>query len=152
MYLFQVYGSPPPQKQLECACACPPEKKCKKWMYNPSKKDIERVQWQIKPFAPKEPLLGPVELSITFFLPIPKSVSAKMRKQMINRVILPNIKPDEDNLAYLITNALKKIVYDDDKQVCAKHVYKYYGPEPKTVIKVRPILQMEELGLHENGF
>lgn len=68
---------------------------------------------------------------------------------MLNRIILPNIKPDEDNLAYLITNALKKIVYDDDKQVCVKHVYKLYGAEAKTIIKVRPIMQMEDVGLHE---
>jgi Holliday junction resolvase RusA-like endonuclease len=147
MYLFELHGDPVPQKQTRFFCL-----NNKPRGYDPSKKDKERIQWQIKPFAPKEPLLGPVELSITFFLRIPKSASAKLRRQMINRVILPNVKPDEDNLAYLITNALKKIVYDDDKQVCVKHVYKYYGVEPKTVIKVRPILQAEEVGHHENGF
>jgi len=52
-------------------------------------------------------------------------------------------------LAYLVTNALKEIVYDDDKRICAKHVYKFYGLEPKTVIRVRPILQAEPLGYRD---
>ena len=79
-------------------------------------------------------------------MPIPKGVSKAVREQMINRVILPDKPPDEDNLAYLISNALKGIVYDDDKRVCIKHVYKFYGPDPKTVIRVRPILQAQPLG------
>ena len=87
-----------------------------------------------------------------FVVPIPKSVSAKVRQQMINRVLLPTKKPDEDNLAYIVTNAMEGIVYVDDCQVCAKHVYKVYGPEPKTVITVRPILTMERVGLDLNEF
>ena len=101
------------------------------------------IQWQVKPFAPKEPLQGPIELYITFFMPIPKSTSGIRKRQMQNRLILPIVKPDEDNLAYLVTNALKKIVYEDDNQICAKHVYKYYSDEPKTVIKVRVIETMQ---------
>jgi len=143
MYIFEIHGNPVPQQQTRFTCVGN-----KPHTWDPSKKDKEMIQWQIKPYAPKEPILGPVELSITFFLPIPKKTSSKNRQAMINRVILPNVKPDEDNLAYLITNALKKIVYDDDKQVCAKHVYKFYGEEPKTVIKVRPILQVQEVGYH----
>jgi Holliday junction resolvase RusA-like endonuclease len=146
LYLFEIPGNPIAQAQTQFACACPPKKKCHKWGYDPSKMDKERIQWQIRPFAPSEPLKGAVELSITFFLPIPKSTSAMKRKQMINRVILPTVKPDEDNLAYLVTNALKEIVYDDDRQVCVKHVYKYYSDTPKTVITVKPILQMQEVG------
>ncbi len=107
------------------------------------------MQWQIKPLAPESPLSGPVELTIVFFFPIPKSASKALRLQMLNRVILPDKKPDEDNLAYLVTNALKKLVYDDDCRICAKHVYKFYGAEPKVVIRVRPILQAEPLGYRD---
>lgn len=107
------------------------------------------MQWQIKPFAPAFPLSGPVELTIAFFFPIPKSASKALRAQMLNRVILPDKKPDADNLAYLVTNALKEIVYDDDKRVVAQHIYKFYGPEAKVIIRVRPILQAEPLGYRE---
>ena len=140
MFTFEIHGNPVPQKQTRVSNGR---------FYDPSKKDKERVQWYIKPFAPTTPLDSAVELTIAFFLPIPKSASKALRSQMINRVILPSKKPDEDNLAYLITNALKGIVYIDDAQVCAKHVYKFYGIEPKTVIRVRPILQAQPLGYHD---
>ena len=144
MYHFDFPGVPVPQKQT-------------RWtrggiVYDPSKKDKEKLQWFLKPLAPKEPLSCPVELTIHFFMPIPKATNKALRRQMINRVILPDKKPDEDNLAYLVTNALKEIVYDDDKRVCAKHVYKLYGEEPKTIIRVRPILQAEPLGLHDADY
>lgn len=147
MYIFEVNGDPVPQKQPGFSCSC---KTGKTHCYDRSKKDKEIIQWQIKPFAPKEPLCCPVELTIVFFLSIPKATSYFRRRQMIHRVILPDIRPDEDNLAYLITNSLTGIVYDDDKRVCAKHVYKFYGEDPKTIIKVRPILQMEKIGIHAN--
>lgn len=139
MFQFEVYGIPVPQKQT-------------RWTrsghaYDPSSKDKEAIQWQIRPFAPDVPLDQPVELTIAFFLPIPKSACKALRLQMLNRVILPDKKPDQDNLAYLVTNALKEIVYDDDKRVCASHVYKFYGETPRTIIRVRPILQAQPLGL-----
>lgn len=139
MYQFEVHGALTAQKQT-------------RWTknghcYDPSKKDKEMMQWQIRPFAPSEPLDCPVELTLVFFFPIPKSASKALRTQMLNRVILPDKKPDADNLAYLVTNALKEIVYDDDKRVCAQHIYKFYGPESKVVIRVRPILQAEPMGL-----
>lgn len=144
MFIFEIIGDPVPQKQTRFAM-----RGSHPHAYDPSKKDKERIQWQIRPTAPETPLSGPVELTIYFFMPIPKCASKAMRLQMINRVILPDKKPDEDNLAYLVTNALKEIVYDDDKRVCAKHVYKFYGEVPKTVIKVRPIQQAQPLGYRD---
>lgn len=140
MFQFEIYAPLTPQKQT-------------RWTktghsYDPSKKDKERIQWQIRPLAPASPLSCPIELTVFFFFPVPKAASKALRAQMLNRVILPDKKPDVDNLAYLITNALKEIVYDDDKRVCAMHAYKFYGAEEKTVIQVRPILQAQPLGYH----
>ena len=147
MFQFEIYGVPVPQKQTRFSCVggFP---KC----YDPSKKDKDHIIWQIKPFAPSEPLQGPIELTIAFFMPIPKSASKRIREAMLNRVILPCKKPDEDNLAYIVTNALKKLVYVDDSQVCVKHVYKFYGDQPKTVIRVRAIEQSTPVGYqNEDG-
>lgn len=144
MFQFELHGTPVAQKQTRFTCPCG-KGRC----YDPSAKDKQHIQWQIKPFAPVVPISGPIELTIAFFVPIPKQVSKAVREQMINRVILPDKKPDEDNLAYLVTNALKELVYDDDRRICAKHVYKFYGLEPKTVIRVRPILQAQPLGYRD---
>lgn len=143
VYQFEIFGPPLVQKATRWTCACK-----KGRVYNPSRQDREFLEWQIKPFAPRDPLDGPIELSIYFFMPIPKGTSKRLREQMINRVILPTKRPDADNLAYLVTNALKELVYIDDSQVCAQHVYKFYGTDPKTVIRVRPILQADPFGYH----
>lgn len=140
MFQFEIYAPLVPQKQTRIAR----NGHC----YNPSAKDKERIQWQIKPLAPSVPLCCAVELTLTFFFPIPKSAKKALREQMLNRVILPDKRPDVDNLAYLITNALTGIVYDDDSRVCAMKLFKFYGPESKTVIQVRPILQAQPLGYH----
>jgi len=109
------------------------------------------MQWQIKPFAPERPLDGPLELTIAFFFPIPKSASKAVRLQMINRVILPDKKPDADNLAYLVTNALKEIVYDDDRRVVAQH-FTSFTARTQSNIRVRPILQAEPLGYRDMDY
>ena len=144
MFIFELHGKPIAQKQTRFTCPCG-KGRC----YDPSAKDKEHIQWQIKPFAPEQPITCPVEVTMVFFIPIPKGVSKAVREQMLNRVILPDKKPDEDNLAYLVTNAMKNIVYDDDKRVCVKHVYKFYGLVAKSIIRVRPILEAQPVGYRD---
>lgn len=138
MLLFEVVGIPVPQKQtrfLRSGIA-----------YNPSKKDVEQLQWQVRPYAPEKPLNCAVEMHLTFYLPIPKSTSRMARAQMLNEVILPTKKPDFDNLAYLVTNALKEIVYRDDSLVTDCIIRKRYSDRPRTIIKIIPIQQMQQVG------
>ncbi len=134
MFSFTLFGKPIPQEQTRFF-----QLKGKMIPYNPNKRDIQKIKDKIIYFAPPAPFCGPVELSIWFFLAIPKSVKKKTQELMTRRLIRPDIIPDEDNLAYLITNSLKKIVYDDDKRICEKHVYKFYGEQEKTVIYVKPL-------------
>ncbi len=146
MYRFVLSGNPIPQKQTRFTCQGGFPR-----AYDPSKKDLEMIRWQVKPFAPQTPLQGPISLSLFFFLPIPKSASKARRDQMMRRIILPVVKPDEDNLAYIVTNALKKLVYEDDSQVCEKHVYKVYDVCPRTEIVVKVIQTAEQYGLKVPG-
>src|SRR5580698_5800912 len=101
MFQFEIYGTPVAQKQTRFTCPCG-----KGHCYEPSEKDKKQIQWQIRPFAPEVPIAGPVEVTMAFIMPIPKGVSKAVREQMMNRVILPDKRPDEDNLAYLVTNAM----------------------------------------------
>lgn len=139
MYLFEIMGIPKPQKQTQFI-------RRTGIAYNPSKKDLEQIQWQIKPYAPSDPLTCPIEMHLIFYMPIPKSASKIRRVQMQNGVILPKVKPDFDNLAYLVTNALKKIVYYDDGQVTDCTIRKRYSDRPRTVIKVIPLDELQPLG------
>lgn len=112
--------------------------------YDPSKVDREKIEWQIKAYAPSEPYGCPVKVDLTFYLPIPKATSKTKKRQMINQVILPHKRPDVDNLAYLVTNAMKEIIYKDDAQIVDLHMHKRYGEEPRTVVKIIPIINAEQ--------
>ena len=138
MFVFEVSGIPVPQKQTRFTRSG--------IAYNPSSGDIQKVQWQVRPNAPTEPLTGPVEMHITFYLPMPQSASRRVKIQMLNEIILPTKKPDFDNLAYLVTNALKGIVYKDDAQITDCTIRKRYSDKPRTVIKIIPIDDLQPVG------
>lgn len=142
MYRFTLSGNPVPQKQTRASMRSGFVR-----MYDPSKKDLEMIRWQIKPFSPPEPLQGAVSLTLMFFMAIPKSTSKSKAAQMKRRIILPIVKPDVDNLAYLVTNALKTIVYADDSQIVEQHVYKVYDENPRTEITVKSVRSSEQYGL-----
>lgn len=133
MFIFELLGPPIPQKQTRFGNGK---------AYDPSKDDKKYIEWQIKPFAPKTPLKGPVKVDFTLYFPVPKGTSGIKKKQMLNHVIHHTKKPDADNCAYIITNAMKGIVYDDDSQIIDLCIHKRYGEEVKTVIKVIPIEEL----------
>lgn len=139
MLLFEVVGIPVPQKQTQFI-------RSSGIAYNPSKKDTDQLIWQIKPYAPQTPLMGPIEMHLTFYIPIPASTSRVKRTQMLNAVILPTKRPDFDNLAYLVTNALKKVVYEDDSQITDCIIRKRYSDRPRTIIKIIPIDDLQKVG------
>jgi len=112
--------------------------------YDPSSLDREKIAWQIKAYAPSEPYGCPVKVDLTFYLPIPQATSKPKRRQMENQVILPHKRPDIDNLGYLVTNAMKEIIYKDDSQIVDLHMHKRYSEEPRTVVKIIPIINSEQ--------
>jgi Holliday junction resolvase RusA-like endonuclease len=133
LFILEVIGIPHPQKQTR--------KSGKQW-YDPSKEHKLQIQWQVKPHAPRQPLECSISMDLTFYLPIPKSESKSKQRQMANQIIMHSKRPDVDNLAYIVTNALKEIFYKDDSQIVDLSLHKRYGEVPKTVIK---IIAIEEL-------
>lgn len=74
-------------------------------------------------------LEGPLAVVIDAYYSIPKSVSKKKSKQMMEDAIMPEKKPDCDNIAKVILDALNKIAYKDDAQVVDLTVHKHYENE-----------------------
>lgn len=139
MFLFEITGSPTPQKQTRFF-----RRANFVQTYDPSSKAKTMLQWQVMPYAPKEPLLCPIQMDLTFYFDIPKTTSGVRRRQMLNGVMHHTKRPDVDNCAYLITNALKKIFYEDDSQIIDLTLHKRYGEFPKTVVKIIPIHELEK--------
>ena len=77
-----------------------------------------------------------VEVGIIAVYGIPKRTSKKKRDAMISGHIFPAKKPDADNIAKVVCDALNGVAYADDKAVTKLFVLKEYGSEPKLSITI----------------
>lgn len=68
--------------------------------------------------------------------PIPKSKSKRVKEEMEQDNIRPTSKPDLDNIAKSILDALNGIAYQDDSQIVKLSVEKKYGDEPMVKVKI----------------
>lgn len=69
----------------------------------------------------------PVSMHITAFFGIPASTSRKKAACMARNELLPTKKPDADNIAKVVADALNGVAYKDDTQVTDLHVEKRYS-------------------------
>ena len=69
----------------------------------------------------------------------PKSYSKKKRQMLIDGQVGYTQKPDCDNIAKAVLDALNGVVWKDDKQVVGLLVFKTYGEEDKINIEIREV-------------
>lgn len=67
-----------------------------------------------------------IEVHIQAMYEIPKSFNKKQREAAINEVLRPKTKPDVDNIAKSVLDALNGVAYKDDSQVILLQIEKYY--------------------------
>ena len=70
------------------------------------------------------------------YFKIPKSTSKIKTKLMEEKEIRPTKKPDVDNIAKIVLDALNGIAYKDDTQVVNLIVRKYYSARPRVEINL----------------
>ena len=68
--------------------------------------------------------------------PIPSSWSKKNKTKALKGEIKPNTKPDADNIAKIILDALNGAAYTDDKQVTSLEIEKMYSEKPCVMVYV----------------
>lgn len=99
-------------------------------IYNPHNAEDwkARVSITARPLAPRAPMLGPIRVHMTFFLPRPQS--HYLRKGTLLKPSAPlwhTSRPDFDNFAKALVDALTGIrMWADDSQVCDARVLKIY--------------------------
>lgn len=89
-------------------------------------------QCREKPF-PKEISL---RAEIYAYFAIPKSVSKIRHSMMLKGDINPTKKPDLDNIAKSILDALNGIAYYDDSQIVAMGICKKYSDNPRVEVYI----------------
>lgn len=82
------------------------------------------------------PFPGPLTAFAEAFMPIPASWSGKKRAAAAAGEIFPVSKPDGDNIAKCVGDALNKIVWLDDSQIVMWQVLKTYSDFPRLRISV----------------
>lgn len=80
-----------------------------------------------------------LSVHIYAYYPIPKSASNKNRLLMLSGRIRPAKRPDLDNIAKSICDALNGVAYKDDSQIVKLTVAKYYSTEPRAEIRISEV-------------
>ena len=108
--------------------------------YTPQKTaDYEKLVQDIYRINKFPKLEGYLSMSVSAYYPIPKSTSKKKKDMMLKGILLPDKKPDVDNVLKCICDALNKVAYDDDKQIISMNIVKYYSENPCVVIRLEEI-------------
>lgn len=81
----------------------------------------------------------PVRVEIVAFFEPPKSARKRDKAEMLANRILPEKKPDVDNIAKIILDALNGIAYKDDSQVVDLSVKKCFAAEARVYVHIEEI-------------
>ncbi len=86
----------------------------------------------------------PIRVCIVAIFDVPKSTSKKKKQAMFSREEYPCKKPDSDNIAKTICDALNRLAYGDDTQICELTVQKRYISDlnelPEVVVTIEEIV------------
>lgn len=77
-----------------------------------------------------------LQMRIEAIFSVPKSTSKVKAAEMVKGNIRPTKKPDADNIIKVVCDALNGIAYRDDAQIVQVVLDKWYGTEPKVVVKI----------------
>jgi len=82
------------------------------------------------------PTEHPVKLTVAAFFPIPASSTKRFRAECQSEDKPVTKKPDFDNVAKIICDALNQVAFKDDSQVYDARVVKFYSEMPRTVVTI----------------
>ena len=126
MVEFMVLGAPKGKERPRAA-----KLRDRTIVYTPKKtKDYEREIATAYRTQCRGIFSGAVAIEIHAYYEIPKSASRKRVLDMVSDRERPTKKPDGDNIAKAVCDALNGVAYKDDSQVVDLTVRKYYSKFP----------------------
>lgn len=81
----------------------------------------------------------PLDIRIIAYYPIPKSASKKKQREMLEHRLRPTVKPDLDNVAKLVYDALNGVAWYDDNAIVDTQVRKFYSDTPRVEVFIRAV-------------
>jgi len=138
-YTFTVMGRPRPQGRPRAV------RFGRHARVHPDPKDSvnqEHIAVIAQQHRPETPARGPVWVTIACYFPRPKSHYGTGRNSGKLKYKAPfyyKSRPDCDNLAKAVLDAINGVYFVDDAQVCKLMVTKYYDERPRTEVTVKVI-------------
>lgn len=80
--------------------------------------------------------VGPLRVEIVAYYPIPKSWSKVQKRTALAGETRPEVKPDLDNLAKAILDALNGLAYEDDASVTDLIIRKHYAEIGHVIVRI----------------
>ena len=80
---------------------------------------------------------GPIHIKLVFQMPIPKSFTKKKQELIKDGFLEYDKKPDLDNLAKAILDALNGIAYEDDSKITGLFLVKRYSQFPGITMTIK---------------
>lgn len=94
------------------------------------------VAWKTDWYVDLEPLRCAIRCDIWAYYGIPKSASKKKRAAMLADDVLPTKKPDRDNIAKVVGDALNGYAWHDDALIASGVIEKRYAEIPRVEITI----------------
>ena len=95
--------------------------------------------YALKAMGDTKAIQGAVRVFISISMSVPKSYSKKRTEDCLNGSEKPLKKPDWDNVAKSICDAMNGIVYGDDTQIVEAHVTKQYAAQSQVVVLIQEV-------------
>lgn len=86
----------------------------------------------------KEPLTGPLVVSLKFYRHVQSSVSKKERELRLTGAHRPVVKPDTNYIKSTL-DGLNGLLWEDDNQIVKIVAEKYYSDHPRVEIEVQGV-------------
>ena len=113
---------------------------------DPKTKEYERLVRDTYLASGGQKFDGAVRMEMTCRYMVPKSASNTKKANMLARKIVPQTKPDADNIAKIIMDALNGAAYEDDKNVTSLHIEKIYGMESSVTVTISEQMRAKRKG------
>lgn len=90
-------------------------------------------------YGAQPPSEWPLEVNVIFYMPIPKSATKRVRAEITQGIVKHTKKPDLDNMAKAVLDALNGLAYKDDSQIYSLTLYKTYDDTPCTTVTIKEV-------------
>lgn len=137
MTTFTIPGRPKPKGRPRVT----------KWGKTYTPKDTREYEELVREICPRDEYYEKpeaLELIVEAYFPIPASWPKQRQAEAAAGNLWHTIRPDGDNIAKIICDALNGVLFEDDSQIALMHVVKQYADTPRVDVMIRSIKEAEE--------